>query len=37
MEEEAEEEEEEECTPSVQVATFAAGESPLEIGLDYFR
>jgi hypothetical protein len=37
VEEEAEEEEEAECTPSVQVATFAAGDSPLEAGLEYFR
>jgi hypothetical protein len=35
--EEAEEEEEEACTPTVRVATFAAGDSPLEAGLDYFR
>ena len=37
VEEEAEEEEEEECTPTSRVATFAAGDSPLEAGLEYFR
>ena len=37
VEEEDEEEEEEECTPTVRVATFAAGDSPLEAGLEYFR
>jgi hypothetical protein len=36
-EEEEEEEEEAECSPTVQVATFAAGETPLEAGLEYFR